>query len=742
MEANLSMNNLDILAPKSFKTPPEGVNIIRKQTLNNAPKTYKTPPSDVEIISASKPTEISSAARIPIQYGLGAAESALLPYELSVAPLASKEAQLSAYRETLFDDLERLQEQKRMGQFDEQDQQQYENVLAQIKDPSLSEKYIRIANLGVRGLAEAVTGTDLKPQNFLEKAASWSGLIKDPKKIKDLLTSGINPKTVMTNLMPTWKEIGKGLGAATGQEIAQAQNFGPLGTMASEIIGDIVGGKGFQGLAAVGKAIVSPKETMKKILAKSVSKDVLDTQKEIIKDFRQQGIQADIGTITDNNLTKTIQARLAASGLTGKNLDNFKNKLTSDIKDAYKDIAENLGEFRYQTLVQAGDEGKRYLTFLRDSDKAIYDDLYKKFRDKAADIELTPVGLAMTVNKLQKALAPGAIKSPQQKAVLGILGDLKKDIFQKVDGRNVLKPVPVKSLLNVKSALNDVINYEVQGGQKQLLKSLVGEISNLLGTIGTKDKEALRLLNEAENRFAAHAKTFRNDVLNNILVKDDPSILMNQMNSIQGIRMLRNAFAKSQDGQRMFNSIARLKFDEMIGKKMTDNVSEQLKLGTFSNLLKNPKDKQLIKELLGQPAFSRLEKLQKLSGKLSQTASKFLNASQSFTTAIDVAVFGKLFTDIGFLLTGNPWPLFKSGATLGGATYISKLISDPKFLKDVEDLILATQANNIPKMQALAKELQPDIIAAMKASAQTYKNKESAKTQPLSSVVKEFKTFL
>ena len=55
-----------------------------------------------------KRSPLEKAARIGTQYALGAAESALLPYELGVAPLASKEAQLVPYRENLMSDIERL----------------------------------------------------------------------------------------------------------------------------------------------------------------------------------------------------------------------------------------------------------------------------------------------------------------------------------------------------------------------------------------------------------------------------------------------------------------------------------------------------------------------------------------------------------------------------------------------------------------------------------------------------------
>src|SRR5574338_414353 len=58
---------------------------------------------------------IEKTGRLGMQYALGAMEQAALPYELAVAPLASKEAQHANYRENLFSDIEMLQEQKQSG---------------------------------------------------------------------------------------------------------------------------------------------------------------------------------------------------------------------------------------------------------------------------------------------------------------------------------------------------------------------------------------------------------------------------------------------------------------------------------------------------------------------------------------------------------------------------------------------------------------------------------------------------
>lgn len=705
------------------------MNLLMQQQDDTIPFTKVRIPSEIDKETESIPftpislpeqdrTLLGQAGRLGGQFALGLAEQALLPYEAAVAPLASPEAQMASYRETLFEDLDRLQQQKGMGQWDEQDQKLYESIIEQIKNPELSKPFIKAEDVGLKGIVEKITGADLSPENFLERSVRWMSFVKNPKNVLDIAKSGIKPKELIKNLAPTTKEIGRGLGAATGFELAQGMEFGPLGTMASEIIGDIVGGKAAGGVKALGKFVKQPKEQLAKLAAKSVTKDSLEAQKDIIKDFRKQNIQPDLGTITDNNLTKMIQARLSASGLVGKPLDKFREKLTTEIKDSYKNLADKLGQARYQTLSQAGEAGKELITKIRDQDKLVFDDLYKQFRERVQGtyakpaVEVNPQNLALSVRQIEKSLIPGAVKSPQQKTVLKVLNDIKKDIY---DENRKIKPVTISSLLNTKIALNDLIDYEVQGGQKKLLANLVGEINRLISTVGVKDPQALKLLNNAEKKFAEHAKTFRNDIVNRIITKEDPAILMNQMNSIAGIRSVKKALEKTPAGKQFFADISRLKLDEMVGKKMTDNVSEQIKLGTFSNLLKNPKEKQLVKELLGEKAFNQLENLQKISGKLAQTADKFLNASKSGTTVIDFALIANLLKDLGNLLSGNPWGLVTPAGLVTG-NYISRLITNDKFLKRVEDLILATEKNDSSRIRILTQQLTPEISKAIQAS--------------------------
>ena len=202
---------------------------------------------------------------------------------------------------------------------------------------------------------------------------------------------------------------------------------------------------------------------------------------------------------------------------------------------------------------------------------------------------------------------------------------------------------------------------------------------------------------------------YHEENINKILSSRDPEVLMNKMNSVQGMKDLEKAFSYTPEGKELFGNLKRMKLDNMIGKKMTDNVTHQLKHGTFANLLKNPKDFELAKEILGQKNFSKLLKLQKASGKLAETAQKFLNASQSGTAVIDVALVGNALKDLGYVLSGNPWPFIKTAAGFGAAKYVANLMGNGEFLTLVEEAILASSKNDMSQLMKIGAQLEEAI---------------------------------
>lgn len=649
---------------------------------------------------------IEKGGRLATQLGLGIAEMEALPYELAVAPLAFKEAQQVPYRENLGEDIENLMLQKQTGAWSPEDEDLLQNLQAQIQDPSKSDQFINTADLSIRGIAEQATGLDLHPEDSFEKAANWIGFIKDPTKIAK---AGVNPKQLIKAIAPTGKESLRGAGAGVALQMAEDGNYGPIGTMAVAVLGDIVGMGAGGAIKGAKNIFTKPKETLAKVAASFTPKDKLGLQKQLIKDFEEAGLQADLGTITDNNLIKWTQSRLAQSGLTGQALNDFKQELTDQIKREYKGLADSLGEAKYASSHDAGVAIREGIKSLREADATIYKKMYQnadKTLKEGASVISTK--LSQAVQALEKKLSPGKVKSGEQKAVLDALEKLKADIY---DAGGILKFSDVKNLMNNKLGIEDIINYEVVGGAKQLLKGIVSELDRAIISHGKDNPTFAKNYVMANKQFSKHAKTFRNKEVAQMLKEGDPSKLLNKMNSVHGIRQLQNIMSKSPEGKELFNNLKRLKLDKTIGDHMVNNTTEQVKLGTFSNILEKSKNKELIKEILGPKDFKRLELIQKNAGKLADSADKFYNASKSGVVAADAAILSKVLFDLGALFMGSPWPLIKTTGSVLTVKKFSELITDPEFLKLVEDVI-KNSGKSEKKLFSSIEQLKPYLISS------------------------------
>jgi hypothetical protein len=138
----------------------------------------------------SKPEEKTStekALRVGAQYGLGVTDTAMLPLTIQSAVLEDPDAQHAEFRKGIFEDIERLAEQKQSGDWDQQDEALFQELQEQIKHPEKAQRYVKIANISPSGLikkgVKETTGYDLEPEGFSEHTAEIAGNLFKPKTI-------------------------------------------------------------------------------------------------------------------------------------------------------------------------------------------------------------------------------------------------------------------------------------------------------------------------------------------------------------------------------------------------------------------------------------------------------------------------------------------------------------------------------------------------------------------------------
>ena len=687
---------------------------------------------------------LDKSNRLISQAAIGGIQHAALPYDLAqlgAKKLAEKTAPYE-YRNTLLDEMEGLLEQKRIGQWDDNDKLRYEYILDMLNNPDKMEGHFmtELPSMDVGSLIEKggdSVGVDLRPKTIDEMALRWANFIKDPKKAGQLLKEGVtsqNVGKVMQALIPSPKEALRGAGAATALQFAAENDFGPMGTLFALAIGDTIPGMaagGLKGLAAFAKnpaeAINSAREGLKRTAAKGAtvftSAEKKAMQQQIINDFREAGVQADLGTITGSRLFQQMQNVLEQSGLTGQALQEFRKNMTDNFVAKYKEIADTLGEDIFQSKFEAGSTLREALTEARDLEQGTYRKMYEKARSLGDEVDVNTQPIINTIEDIETEMQPGAFKSPEQQLVLRTLQEIKNALPKPTEADGSFATIPASDLINTKIGLQDIIDYEAQGGAKQLLKQVVKEIENSITRDANKNPEFAKQWTEANKLFGEHAKLFRGKTLKPIFNIGDPAQAINKMNTVNGVKQIREALKRLPNGQEVFNELARYKLADIIDKNLVDSTTHQLKFGTFSKLLQKGQNREVVKELLGREAFGKLEKLQNAAGRIAETGQKFFNSSRSGVYVKDMAFAGIAMKAAAAVLSGNPWPLTKVLSTLGGSRQLAKLISDPKFLRLVEDSILSKNQSTRAlvslgrKIADRAKELGVTLQAAPQVEA-------------------------
>lgn len=315
-----------------------------------------------QFLSSYKPekTKTEQAARVAGQFALGIAQAAALPYEIATIPLSTQGFHVNESLKNMGEDIEWLYE-KNMGkpveEWDKKDQELLEYNSERIKDPKKLENEVNPTDISIRGLTEKATGLDLQPEGILEHSANFLGFIKDPKKAIEFARVGLNGKQILKHLIPGTEEA-RALSVGTLMHGAEEGDFGPMGTMAAIVAGEVIG----HAPKGVGYVVKNPK----KAAAQAVNLFTGGNSKkawtqDLIKDANELGIQLDAGTLTNSDLIKFAQARAVQSGLYGDDLNKFRENLSGQIIKSYEKTIEGLGELRFENNYQASEAIKETL---------------------------------------------------------------------------------------------------------------------------------------------------------------------------------------------------------------------------------------------------------------------------------------------------------------------------------------------------------------------------------------------
>lgn len=528
----------------------------------------------------SKPKERSTlekGGRLAAQFGTGLIQAAtpVLLSDIANIGTGSKGEAFQYRLEDLSDEYETLLDQKTFGDWTEKD----EKRLAEVSDlitnrhkllPTVEKGRI---NFDSQSLIEKATGLDLHPEGILEKGARFIGYLKNPLKLgAELKNIGTSASELVKSLVPGTKTF-RALGAGTALEYAEEGQFGPVGTIAAAIVGDIIGHTPTTAL----NAVRNPKQTLdnaKQFAANTVNFLTRNNSKkewigQLVKDANELGLDIDAGTLTDSNLVKMLQARAAQSGLTGEALQNFKEQSSGQVVKKYKELADQLGELTFENNSQASEainnalkttqtdvpvfkeinrparslEGRidvqqqpayerQFLDDISPTEfhtdqqaaqalkaaaedtkapiKKEFNERFTNFREKTADIEGPQ---AVLVSDLENFVQDnrGSLLLGQSTAEARVVR-AAEDLLERVNPGNSYRSVSLSDLIKTKQTLADVADYEFGGSNfNSKFKKIVSDLDTAIER--TLQRASPQLLEEYANlnqEYSQFKQTFEN----------------------------------------------------------------------------------------------------------------------------------------------------------------------------------------------------------------------------------------
>jgi hypothetical protein len=217
---------------------------------------------------------------------------------------------------------------------------------------------------------------------------------------------------------------------------------------------------------------------------------------------------------------------------------------------------------------------------------------------------------------------------------------MKEDPTAKVYGKNFLKTlgsevnsgkrfVDLDTIMSSERSLKDIIDWDTRGSASQLVKAVLGKFSGAIETYSKKDPifgEAYKRAKEAHKDLA---KTSWNDLTKSLLTNQFPDTMIKKMQNPSMFNSYEKLFNKTTEGKKTFATLRRFSLENFIGKGVIDQVTGDLKTGTFASKMKHKQNQSILKNLMGEDQFKVAKDLGKIADGLTKGAKDFLNPPQT-----------------------------------------------------------------------------------------------------------------
>lgn len=451
---------------------------------------------------------------------------------------------------------------------------------------------------------------------------------------------------------------------------------------------------------------------------------------KVVNAAAEEGITLPLSAMTEGTVAKQVENITSKmTGGRGAYRDLF-SKANKEFVEAYQ---RNLDKISIANFAEKFEAGAAAQAGLKNARNVAAERVRQQYQ---TSIDSLPTGATVADNgirriskKMASELSDSLLPSAEEAATKGEFTELLNNL-QKVeakagsilgaDGKAIALEsgaIPVKSLVATERSLNDLINYEKQGGSKKLLIQAQKKVQKALENYSKSSPEAKQWYKNHLDAKAGHAdlaQRFRNNIIDSSLKNERPEFILNHMGTKSGIQKVGNALAETPEGKELFNQLKRFKVEEMIGKKLINQATGDVKYQAGASALADPKNQEVLKELMGPKAYTSFKNLQKVSAGIQKGFRDFMNPSKTAEVGMANSSGAGAVTSIIYgAATGSPETVALGTGVIAAPWAMSKLMTNENFLKESARLAQAGNLGNKQNFQRALQSLIPIIQDVM-----------------------------
>lgn len=546
-----------------------------------------------------------------------------------------------------------------------------------------SEVYNLPTTQDIESFIDSLTQGGAKPKStgerYAGRTAEFIGGAATP--LGPLSKTGI---TGVKTLVPSAREAGASIGGGLASQTAEEMDLSPGIQLVSTILGSLAGGKGAGFVKNPAKELANTK-----FIAPKSSPQI----KEVIKAADELGISLPYSSITESSSQKLAEKMLRMNPFSKESYKEMFSKANSKYVENYTKVLDRLSTKTFADKLEAGTIAQESLKESQTVHAKMYKDAYKEldwFASRSKKIFHRP-GLQKIskelIDKLDKSIIPSVEESSTKAAFMKARENLER--FKSEGG------ISLENLLATERSLNDIINYETQGGSQQLLKALKVKLTESLDSYAKSDRIFGDLWHNAKGRFGDHANMYRNDLINGMLFSQKPEMILAKMSSLSELEKIGKALSGSPNGEQTFKALKRFKLEEFIGKEIMNAGTGEVQYGRAAKVLNDPTKAPLIKELVGPENYKILKNLQKTSEGISKGFKEYANPSGTADVSAAIGSYGLAY---GSLITGlatmSPAAVSIGVGAIATPKLMAKALTNEKFLSYARQAAYSGKTNN------------------------------------------------